>query len=122
MKGIDMEFKQIKGIPDPICSRADFNADILVGKSIVIYGQSGRRATDKEGEFSRRFDLGDEAEYHSYNFRYTGKIVSIGQKTVGIDTRMEGVRRLSLLDFIRRNWNFDAAAVAAHNAAEHMTI
>lgn len=113
-----MRLIQHHGLKDPICDRADFNAEIFAGKSIVIFGQSGRRATDAEGQFSRRFEVGDRAVYHSYNLKYVGVITSIGEKTIGIDTRMEGTRRLSLVDFIRRNWDYNEAKVDAENAEE----
>jgi len=116
-----MELIQITNLKDPICSSADFNADIIPGRSIVIHGQSGRRRTDEEGRFSKRFEIGDQAEYHSYNLKYVGTICGIGEKTITFDTD-EGKRRLSILDFCRRNWNFDAASVEAENNAERMCI
>ncbi len=116
-----MEYVSIKNIKDPICQAADFNADIVSGKFIIIFGQSGRRATQEEGAFSRRFNVGDRAVYHTYNLIYTGTIVSIGKSTVTIKDHNE-TKRLSLLQFCRMNWNYDANAVDAHNAAERMCI
>lgn len=117
-----MEMVTVKAIKDPVCEAADFNAEILVGRSILIYGQSGRRRTDAEGRFSRRFEIGDQAEYHSYNLRYHGPIVSIGAKCITIDAGQEGRKRLPILGFCRRNWDFDLARIEAENAAERVCL
>lgn len=113
----------VRNLKDPICDRADFNADICPGKFITIYGQSGRRATDANGQFSKRFNVGDRAEYDSYNLRYTGIIVAIGEKTVTVnDNDLGERRRLNLVEFIRRNWDFDGARIDAENDAERICL
>lgn len=115
-----MELVSIKNIKDPICESANFNADIVKGNHIVIHGQSGRRRTDSEGVFSKRFAVGDRAVYHSYNLVYTGVIVSVG-KCITIRDEHE-TRRLSVLQFCRLNWDFDAARIDSHNEAERLCI
>lgn len=118
-----MRLIQYRGIVDPICDRADFNADVAPRRFVVIFGQSGRRATDEEGKFSRRFVSGDRAVCGSYNLIYTGIIEVIGEKTITIREDLDGARkRLSILDFIRRNWNFDAAKIDAENAEVFKTV
>lgn len=94
------------------------SADIEPGVSIRIYG------TYHDGDpkpFDKTFRLGDSCEYDSYNLKYTGVIVSIGPKTVVVDDNGTR-RRLTLYDFTWRNWDFDAAAIADHNANERIYI
>ena len=66
----------------------------------------------------KRFELGDRAEYDSYNMRYVGTIVAIGAKTITIkETQYRDGRnhRLDTRTFAFRNWDFDDAAIAEHN-------
>lgn len=116
-----------------------FGGDSPVAKVEIVPGESIRIAgsgTEKYGplvdgkreiikpDFDRTFKLGDEVEYGSYNLKYTGPIVAIGPKTVTVDCHGTGERkkRLSLRDFIWRNWDFDAAETAAYNANEMLYI
>lgn len=64
-----------------------------------------------------RFELGDVAEYDSYNLKYYGKIVAIGAKTVTIQEKYADGRkhRLDMRTFAFRNYDFDLAAAAEHN-------
>ena len=105
-----MPFCTFKNIVDPVCRTATYNADVMVGEFIIIHGQAHGK------EFSRRFDVGDAAQHGSYNFRYVGPIVSIGEKTITIDVQGEGKRRLKLWEFIRMNHDFNQAAIDQHNA------
>lgn len=70
----------------------------------------------------KHFMIGDEAEFDSYNLRYTGKIISITEKTVTIEEWDKVRHRLRLGDFCFRNWDFDAAKVAAENHETLMVI
>lgn len=65
----------------------------------------------------KRFEIGDQAEYDSFNLKYTGKIVSIGEKTVTVQEKYQNGRRhrLNTREFAMRNWDFDSLGVAAHN-------
>lgn len=94
----------------------DVKADIVPGKSIRIYG------THRGVYFDKTFEIGDEAEYGSYNLIYTGKIVKIGPKTVTIQAYGRENHRLNLNKFSWRNWDFDAEAIAAQNAETSMYI
>lgn len=119
-----MEHVTINNLKDPVCQYADFNAEILLHgdkSTVLIHGQSGRSINAEAGKFSRRFTVGDEAEYDSYNLRYTGRIVSITRAGVNFTTS-EGRKRLSWVNFIRRNWDFDAKRVAMENDSERMCI
>lgn len=69
-----------------------------------------------------RFNLGDEAEYGSYNLIYTGPITKITDKMVQItaypNSRNEKKHNLDLSTFCWRNERFDAEKVAKHNMEE----
>ena len=75
---------------------------------------------------SNTFVVGNEAEYGSYNLRYTGTITKITDKCVTIvaykGSRNETVHRLHMHEFCWRNYDFDAVATAAYNANEMMYI
>lgn len=67
--------------------------------------------------FKKSFRIGDWAEYDSYNLKYNGKIVSIGEKTVTIQhDRCTERSRLNLKDFAWRNWDFDLEKSAKENS------
>ena len=73
--------------------------------------------------YERVFEIGDTAEYDSYNLSYTGTIVGIGPKTVTIDKGRNGGRaRLKLATFHWRNWAFDAEETARANSDMMMTL
>lgn len=87
---------------------ASYNVSIVPGKSITV---------QRKDEQPNEFHIGDEAEYDSYNLKYTGKIVSITEKTVTIKPKYENKnRRLNIRAFAWRNWNFDSEKVAAENS------
>jgi len=72
--------------------------------------------TDPEDVSRIEFKLGDFAIYDSYNFDYTGKIVSIGPKTVTFQPYpdhedLPPKRRLRWSEFAWRNWDYDPQAV-----------
>jgi hypothetical protein len=70
----------------------------------------------------RRFEVGDEVEYDSFNLSYTGPIVSIGKKTVTVESTFRGKKRLKAEEFGWRNWNFNAAETARRNAETSRAI
>ena len=65
----------------------------------------------------KRFEIGDSAEYDSFNMRYVGVITAIGAKTITIKEKYHDGRnhRLDTRTFAFRNWDFDDAAIAEHN-------
>lgn len=89
------------------------NADIVRNKSIRIFGTYCGKSYDKT------FQVGDIAEFDSFNLSYMGKIVSISDKGVGIVSKLRGgkVNRLSLDQFCWRNYDFDLERKSAENAA-----
>ncbi|MCU7800451.1 MAG: hypothetical protein KZQ70_09950 [gamma proteobacterium symbiont of Lucinoma myriamae] len=92
-----------------------FQADIIIGQSIRIYGKTYQE------EFDLTFKLGDQCVHGSYNLIYTGEIVSIGKKTVTIEDGNTKTR-LNLYDFCRRNHHYDAARIERHNHEESQCI
>jgi hypothetical protein len=70
----------------------------------------------------KRFEVGDEAEYDSFNLSYTGPVVSIGAKTVTLKTSGGITKRLKAEEFGWRNWDFDATKTARRNAEVSQTI
>lgn len=113
-----------------------YNVEIEPRKSIRLYGAYKNHCEyiknqddtytriDQPKPFDITFKIGDRAEYDSYNLKYTGNIVSIGEKTVTIDpgNNWEGKKRLDLWHFAWRNWDYDAATIDAYNAEERMYI
>lgn len=95
-----------------------YNVNIVPGIYVQIFG-TYRNHVNGPQNFHKVFVTGSEVEYDSYNLKYTGKIVAIGQKTVSIKPdHHEGVRRLRYQEFCWRNWDFNSAKTAAYNADE----
>ena len=96
-----------KGVDNHTC----YSAEIEHGKSIRLYGYHQHK------EFNITFNIGDIAEYDSYNLKYMGKIVKITANTVTIDGKNTGVgnKRLSLYEFAWRNYDFDLEKISAQN-------
>lgn len=103
--------------------RDTYNADILPGKFIRLYGEYTNHVNGPV-KFDITFEVGDVAEYDSYNLIYTGKIVSIGPKTVTIQhyEHQSTKSRLTIGDFAWKNWDFDLDRIAAHNREESYYI
>lgn len=70
----------------------------------------------------RRFEVGDEVEYDSFNLSYTGPILAIGKKTVTVESTFRGKKRLKAEEFGWRNWNFNASETARRNAEVSQAI
>ena len=101
---------------------------VIAKKSVRLHGVEKNRwvkdphtgvRVSGEVAYDVTFTVGDEAEYDSYNWSYIGTIVSIGAKTVTIDTG-HGKRRLKLADFSRRNTLGTVAEKRAHAREEMM--
>lgn len=79
----------------------DYSVEVVPGKSISIF---------EKGTLLNVMEIGDLAEYDSYNLSYFGPIVKITDKAVTIAER-HGAKRLHRLDFNTfcwRNKHFDA--------------
>jgi len=105
------------------CGSDVYNVDILPGRYIRLFG-TFTNLTKGPKEYDISFELGDTAEYDSYNLIYTGEIVSIGPKTVTIKhyKNSESKSRLSIIDFAWKNWDYSAERIAAHNQNESYYI
>jgi hypothetical protein len=100
-----------------------YNAEIVKQKSIRIFGLYTNR-TNGAVNFDKTFEIGDSAEYDSYNLNYVGRIVKIGEKTVTIKhyDHSRKVSQLSLYEFCWRNWDFDAERITRENSETLMYI
>ena len=91
---------------------------------LTVYNTDGSKkfvVTHYDEPYDLIFHLGDDAEYDSYNLKYTGPIVAIGAKTITIKG-MSGRKRLALHEFSWRNEDYDAEKIASDNATTMMTI
>lgn len=130
MGGESMTLQEIKS-KDSIWQGRKFEGQILRGhkadieptKYIRIYGQEWNHI-NAPVDFDRTFKIGDEAEYDSYNLKYTGKIVAIGEKTITIDASDTGKKtvRLDIYEFSWRNWDFNSAKIFRQNSETMMTL
>ncbi len=90
-----------------------YHADITPKKSIRLYGTQIQHLPGPV-DFDLTFNIGDQAEYDSYNLDYTGDIIAIGAKTITIEDH--GKRhRLDLHTFAWRNWDFNAQSIFENN-------
>lgn len=104
------------------------HAVIVPGESIALYGTETkvRHARLADGTFDyhheqvpyeRRFRIGDDAEYNSYNLVFFGPIVAIGAQTITIrDKHSTRNHKLDLATFSRRNRDFSVEAATKRNA------
>ena len=101
----------------------DYNAEIIPGVSIRIFGTI-KRYDENNISFDRTYKMGEQAEYDSYNLIYTGEIVAIAGKTVTVQHYPSRPRksRMSLHDFIWRNYDLDMDKVNARNQDTLMHI
>lgn len=96
-------------------------AEVVKGKSIRLFGIKERWDHEQRKNvwvsYDRTFQVGDAAEYDSYNLSYVGVIISITEKTVTIASRHDSTRkyRLNLHTFNWRNWDFDAEETHKRN-------
>ena len=93
----------------------------------VCINDAGKLTIFRKGVEAASFVVGDEAEYDSYNLKYTGTITGFTEKCVTIvaykgHPGMEKTHRLDLNTFCWRNWDFDAVATANYNHNEMMYI
>jgi hypothetical protein len=121
-----MAFERVytKGTKRRSPTATEYEVDVVRNERVTI------RCTKKiiedgvlvEREITNTFEMGDEAEYDSFNLKYTGEILSITPKTVSIRNMYGRTTRLSMNEFCWRNWDFDAVKVAEENAETRMYI
>ena len=94
-----------------VSSSTAYHAEIELGKSIRLYG------THYGSRFSNSFNIGDMAEYNSYNMSYYGEIIKITAKTVTIKEKYSSTtHRLSLYEFAWRNQDFNLNSAQKRNS------
>jgi hypothetical protein len=100
---------------------SEYLAVIEKNKSIQIFVERSNQVT-----IARKFEIGDIAEYDSFNLSYTGVIESITDKTVTIiaykGSSNEKKHRLDVYTFCWRNHKFDLEETRARNAETSMYI
>jgi hypothetical protein len=117
------------GVVHPGEVRKGHHARIIPGVAIVLFGvatrypykrELGRAEPVTEG-YCRRFEIGDLAEYHSYNLSFYGRIVAITAKRVVIEERHgNGSRQpkrhsLDIHTFSFRNYDWTPEAARKRN-------
>jgi hypothetical protein len=91
------------------------HADIEPKKSIRLHGHESNHVTPYDYDLT--FKNGDVAVYGGYNLTYTGKIVSIGEKTVRIAEDHSGqVHALDVATFSDWNRGFDLEKIQKRNS------
>lgn len=110
-----------------------FTAHVEPGQTVRLVGT---RATSKytkglDGKFTcepvqaaydKTFKVGDTVVHGAYNLEYTGKIVSIGPKTVTVDTGFGERKRMKLSAFAFYNHDLDLAETSKRNHETMMYI
>lgn len=80
----------------------------------------------KNPVFCREFEVGETAEYDSYNLSYHGTITAITNKTVSIvkypGSSLAKVHRLDIHTFCWRNYDFNLAESTKKNHEEMMYL
>lgn len=85
-----------------------YTVEVAPKKSITI---------TRDGHEPNQFEIGDMAEYDSFNLSYWGEILSITDKTVTINPRYGNKKvRLKLESFAWRNYDFKLDQVIAKNS------
>lgn len=103
-----------------------YNVDVIKNKSIRVRTSRHKwsRVTQetKLQDFDTTFNIGDSAEYDSYNLSYVGTIKSITHKTVTIIERDGTTHRLNLRQFCWRNYDFNLDETLKSNQEISYTI
>lgn len=101
-----------------------YNAEVIPGESIRIFGTDSNNAEYKPVPFDITFRVGDLVVYDSYNFEYLGKILQISPKTILIDASGtgRGNTRLNLWRFSWYNHDFDLEEIRDRNHRMSLTI
>jgi len=98
---------------------SEYEAIIVPNKFIVI------RRKLESGTYTEpvRFNIGDQAEYDSYNLKYLGTITQITNKRITIDPGYSQHKKsLKLYNFCWRNYNFNLEYIQKENFETMMYI
>lgn len=102
--------------------KSTYEQDVMnvekVDGRLHIWGTMGKWHLEPV-DFDRWFDVGDFAEFDSYNTSLFGRIVGFTEKTVTVDTHglRQGNARLKMAQFIWRNYDFDVEQAHAEKLA-----
>lgn len=101
-----------------------FNAEVIPGEHIRIFGTDSNNAKYEPRPFDFTFRIGDLVVYDSYNFEYLGKILRISPKTILIDASGtgRGNMRLSLWRFSWYNHDYNLEETRDRNHRMSLTI
>jgi|TARA_Y100000310_G_scaffold44394_1_gene41425 hypothetical protein len=104
-----------------------FNAQISKDKKLIRLFGFNRYNSESDNGYSNEFQVGDTAEYDSYNLSYTGEITKITEKTVTImaypdSPTMKRAHRLDIHQFAWRNYDFNREETARKNSEMMMTL
>ena len=98
-------------------------AVVTPGESITLVTNDTDDELDIPVLKERTFEIGDAAEYDSFNLSYFGPIKSITKKNVIVQHKYsKKTTRMPFVNFHWRNINFDAAEAAASNSETMMYI
>lgn len=118
---VEVKARKVNGVLQPAYP-SEFYVDLTPGKSIQVFRKVSSEHKLRPGT---RFEIGDPAEYDSFNLQYIGEIESITAKSVTI-VKKRGVSdkkyRLDLYQFCLRNFSFNLEAVQASNRIESQNI
>lgn len=88
----------------------------------TVYFSDGKTLTYPH-RIDNTFRVGDEAEFDSYNYKYTNPIKAISAKTIAIASHYSGKNvRMKITDFVHRNYDYNADEIAAKNLETSYTI
>ena len=96
-----------------------YTAEVKKGESIKIINSV---RYEGEATHNNEFKIGDEAEYDSWNLKYTGKIEKITDKSVFVKKMGDTCKRMTIAEFCDRNYDFDAQKVSDYNYNEMLYI
>jgi hypothetical protein len=122
--GIDDSVTTVNGLTTYRNVSKGHHLAVEPGKRVVVWGSSMRYRAGQRGAFLTpyrvEFKIGDTAVYGGYNLTYTGKVVSIGAKTITVEsypgTSNAQRHRLSVARFSSWNQHFDLASIAQRNS------
>ena len=109
----------------PVMTRATKRSPSVATNYTAIISTGQSIDVKREGQPTNVFQLGDMAEYDSYNLSYYGVITKITAKTVTIVERHGNsprVHRLPIERFCWRNYNFNLAKTQKENAVTSWSI
>jgi len=104
-------------ILDPVMTRATKRTPAQATNYVAKITPKKSISVSRDGNAFKTFNVGDMAEYDSYNLSYYGTIINISEKTVAIVERhTDHLHRLTIERFCWRNHNFDLAKTQASNS------